>query len=607
MTPLLYFRSLRASVVFLLAFAVSAGFSWLLLTHVSPPHAPALRLADAVNASGARCSTARSLRAEDVDTIMSLAGDRVGSGPTFIGSRVPRRVVFTYDPPHLVDLMPSLSAAVDSWRTDPDAPLVDVAYYGDAAARSFLETRFPAAVVNAWDALIPGAYKADIFRYAEILVHGGLYVDVKITRVAPLSTIVGHNGTLIVDRICGGRLGSSGLWNGIFAAPPGSPWVARALIRAVRNVDSRDFGDEPLFATGPTCLCHSFRDWLGTSVRRDSTCEFLRSGGLLRGLGIISGEFVGGDPELKDDTIVSSRDGVLAKTINPSYRSSQTFTIPRSHYWGAWHTRQVFRFSEQCTRAILDLTVLKYRPSQRTPTFAASIVPLRVVVLGAPPSSNDMSLTLKRSVNSWLDNVTAPGLKIVYYGEAKARAFLGSRFPRIVVDAWDSLGPGASRAALFYYAEALVNGGLYVDARWTRREPVSELVGKSGTLVVVPTGPGIAGLSAGLFAAPRGAPWLARILLQALMNVDSLPYGDHPLDPTGSLSICRGFCNWLSIERHSGDSCDFLRNSGIPRRHRVRVLQATTDMHGMQTVSRLDGPVLASMDFASAANVIMRA
>jgi mannosyltransferase OCH1-like enzyme len=53
-------------------------------------------------------------------------------------------------------------------------------FYNDQHAASFLRTHFPAYVFEAYDALKPGAFKADLFRYCVLLIHGGVYADVDI-------------------------------------------------------------------------------------------------------------------------------------------------------------------------------------------------------------------------------------------------------------------------------------------------------------------------------------------------------------------------------------------------------------------------------------------
>ena len=45
--------------------------------------------------------------------------------------------------------------------------------------REFIKEYFLYEVVLAYDALIPGAYKADLWRYCVLYIYGGLYIDIK--------------------------------------------------------------------------------------------------------------------------------------------------------------------------------------------------------------------------------------------------------------------------------------------------------------------------------------------------------------------------------------------------------------------------------------------
>jgi Glycosyltransferase sugar-binding region containing DXD motif len=51
-------------------------------------------------------------------------------------------------------------------------------FYTDAEAGAFLSTHFPKEIREAYDAIRPGAFKADLFRYCVLLIHGGVYADV---------------------------------------------------------------------------------------------------------------------------------------------------------------------------------------------------------------------------------------------------------------------------------------------------------------------------------------------------------------------------------------------------------------------------------------------
>jgi hypothetical protein len=53
-------------------------------------------------------------------------------------------------------------------------------FYTDIDAENFLVQHFPSEIVETYRSLIPGAFKADLFRYCALLVYGGVYADVDI-------------------------------------------------------------------------------------------------------------------------------------------------------------------------------------------------------------------------------------------------------------------------------------------------------------------------------------------------------------------------------------------------------------------------------------------
>jgi len=53
-------------------------------------------------------------------------------------------------------------------------------FWSDDDATAFLRVHFPPPVLEAYQALLPGAFKADLFRYCVLLITGGVYADVDI-------------------------------------------------------------------------------------------------------------------------------------------------------------------------------------------------------------------------------------------------------------------------------------------------------------------------------------------------------------------------------------------------------------------------------------------
>ena len=69
-----------------------------------------------------------------------------------------------------------MSRLIESWKRSGWS----YQFYDDAAAAKFLSLHFPPEVREAYDAIIPGAFKADLFRYCVLLIRGGVYADMDV-------------------------------------------------------------------------------------------------------------------------------------------------------------------------------------------------------------------------------------------------------------------------------------------------------------------------------------------------------------------------------------------------------------------------------------------
>jgi mannosyltransferase OCH1-like enzyme len=98
----------------------------------------------------------------------------------------------------------------------------------------FVVAHYHPPVVELFRSVIPGAYKADLFRYMYLHIYGGFYFDCKIIAKAPiLSVITAQDGDLIVckDRPYGA------LYNAVIFARQGHPDLARALQESLSRLN----------------------------------------------------------------------------------------------------------------------------------------------------------------------------------------------------------------------------------------------------------------------------------------------------------------------------------------------------------------------------------
>ena len=123
----------------------------------------------------------------------------------------------------------------------------DYHVYDHEGARKYLAKHFPSVVLEAYDTLLPGAFKSDLFRYAVLLIEGGIYADNDLYPVKEgLGLILKDRNVSFFASIdqqhvkerAGKR--SSCLLNGLIGASPGHPVLAITLSRLVSQVLNRD-------------------------------------------------------------------------------------------------------------------------------------------------------------------------------------------------------------------------------------------------------------------------------------------------------------------------------------------------------------------------------
>ena len=120
---------------------------------------------------------------------------------------------------------------------------------GDAECREFIKTNYDVDIVTAFDRLIPGAYKADLWRYCVLYKEGGIYLDIKYKPMNGFRLItLTEKEHLVLDR------DNNDIYNALMVCRPGNALLWRAIQRIVKNVESNFYGISALDPTGPGLL-----------------------------------------------------------------------------------------------------------------------------------------------------------------------------------------------------------------------------------------------------------------------------------------------------------------------------------------------------------------
>ena len=125
-------------------------------------------------------------------------------------------------------------------------------------------------VVRLFESLRPGAYRADIGRFALLWAFGGIYSDLPQTFARPLDAIIPTSSNVskttdlpahffASDRPRPSELPDDrtllfGIQTSFFAAPPGSPLLLVVLRGILDQIRAKDLGRNPLDVTGPAAV-----------------------------------------------------------------------------------------------------------------------------------------------------------------------------------------------------------------------------------------------------------------------------------------------------------------------------------------------------------------
>jgi mannosyltransferase OCH1-like enzyme len=122
-------------------------------------------------------------------------------------------------------------------------------YYNDEESELIVKN-FDKNVLNAYNAIIPKSYKADIFRMVLLYEYGGIYSDFSQKFLVPLSKLIDHiyDNLVICENmeIC------------FIATYPKNPLIKYIIDYQVNNITAKNYGKGKLDITGPQACKKAF-------------------------------------------------------------------------------------------------------------------------------------------------------------------------------------------------------------------------------------------------------------------------------------------------------------------------------------------------------------
>ena len=185
--------------------------------------------------------------------------------------------------------------------------------------RAFIYQHFEADVVDAYDRIVPGAYRADLWRYCVLYIHGGIYLDIKYSNVGDFDLISLTDREYFCRDI---EASGGGIYNAFLICRPKNEKMWKCIRQIVRNVQTRYYGDSCLFPTGPMMMKQQFTDAELAEVSRNglALCE----------------------DKCPTKTCIC-KDGEPILAIYKEYYEKEVSETPEKRYTELWDERAIYR------------------------------------------------------------------------------------------------------------------------------------------------------------------------------------------------------------------------------------------------------------------------
>ena len=186
--------------------------------------------------------------------------------PTYLGPReknnkhkykyIPKKIFQTGES---CEVTKGMYNAVHTWiDKNPDW---EYHFFDNKACRGFIKKNFPKKVLDAYDNLVPGAYKADLWRYCVLYIHGGVYVDNKCELLAnSLNDVIPKDVEFLslqeMDALDHSLWGVSDLRlsQGFIVTKPKHAFIKKVIDLVLENVRTGYYGYTPVCPTGPRAI-----------------------------------------------------------------------------------------------------------------------------------------------------------------------------------------------------------------------------------------------------------------------------------------------------------------------------------------------------------------
>jgi len=168
-----------------------------------------------------------------------------------------------------------LQSIIDTWKNIN--PEYEYKMYDNQESEHFIKEYFGDRIYNVYNKIVPGAFKADLWRYCILYKYGGVYVDIDTICLGKLDDFLqDYEFVVPVDLNENVYEGKHNLFNTFIASEPMSNLLENCIKRILYAVENNIIPKSKLDFTGPGLLGRELNRILGL----DETTSFVGKEGV---------------------------------------------------------------------------------------------------------------------------------------------------------------------------------------------------------------------------------------------------------------------------------------------------------------------------------------
>jgi len=178
-----------------------------------------------------------------------------------LSQKIPRIIYQTFE---TYDVPIGMYKSIQSWKNLNNE--YEYYFYNNDDRIKFIGTYFDKSVLDAYLTLIPGAFRADLWRCCILYLKGGIYVDSDMICVKPFREYIDNELEFIASR--DDPMSKTFVCNGFIGCSPNHPFMKEQISAIVNNIKLKQKGYY-LDLTGPALLGKSIKKICNMDLDKD--------------------------------------------------------------------------------------------------------------------------------------------------------------------------------------------------------------------------------------------------------------------------------------------------------------------------------------------------